>query len=151
MKTLLTALVAMIIGGTVRAESIDAGPTGGRLLANAPPRAEFVVNAERKVEIRMFDAELHPVAVGEQVVTVIAEAPSGKTTLTLTNSAGMLVSTDPLPEGDGYNVVVQVRAAAEAKPQNFRVALHTGVCGGCQRAEYACTCEEHGGGDAHGH
>ncbi|HEY0551351.1 MAG TPA: hypothetical protein VGF13_17235 [Verrucomicrobiae bacterium] len=47
-----------------------------------------------------------------------------------------------LPEGDGYNVVVQFKSAAEATPQNFRFTMDTSTCGGCKRAEYACTCHE---------
>ena len=44
--------------------------------------------------------------------------------------------------GDGYNLVVQFKEKADAKPQNFRFKLDTNVCGGCKRAEYACTCDE---------
>lgn len=149
-KSLLLIMAATLVNA-VYAEPSTGGPTGGKLLENTPPRAEFFVNAERKVEVRLFDDDLKAVPAADQVVSVIAEAPAGKTTLALTNSAGMLVSTAALPEGDGYNVVVQIRATADAKPQNFRVALHTETCAGCQRAEYACTCESHGGGDVHGH
>ena len=55
----------------------------------------------------------------------------------------LLVSREPLPEGDGYNLVVQVRANAEAKPQNFRFAFLNHIClGECENPEYACTCDE---------
>jgi hypothetical protein len=50
---------------------------------------------------------------------------------------------DALPAGEPYRVVVQVRATPEAKPQNFRLDLNLGHCAGCDRAEYACTCESH--------
>jgi len=53
----------------------------------------------------------------------------------------VLVSKTKLPDGDGYNVVVQFKQAAAAKPQNFRFKLETHTCGGCKRAEYACTCD----------
>ena len=43
-------------------------------------------------------------------------------------------------EGDGYNVVVQFKQTAEAKPHNFRFKLDLHPCGECKRAEYACTC-----------
>ena len=54
----------------------------------------------------------------------------------------MLVSKTKLPEGDGYNLVVQFKQTADAKPQNFRFKLETTTCAGCKRAEYACTCDE---------
>lgn len=151
MRTFTMLMVAWVGMGVAHAGAVAQGPTGGKLLDNSPPRAEFFVNAERRVEIRFFDAELKAVPVAAQVVKVIAEAPSGKTTLTLEGKDGMLASAAALPEGDGYNVVVQIRATPDAKPQNFRVALHLETCGGCQRPEYACTCEGHGGADAHGH
>ena len=47
-----------------------------------------------------------------------------------------------LPKGDGYNVVVQFKQAADVKLQKFRFKLETRTCGGCKRAEYACTCDE---------
>ena len=51
-----------------------------------------------------------------------------------------LVSKTPLPEGDGYNVVVQIKAKPDAKPKNFRIKYDTGTCGECKRPQYACTC-----------
>ena len=50
------------------------------------------------------------------------------------------MSKTKLPEGDGYNVVVQFKQTAEAKPQNFRFKLDLATCGECKRAEYACSC-----------
>lgn len=45
-------------------------------------------------------------------------------------------------EGDSYNVVVQFKQTSGAKPQNYRFVLDLSMCGGCKRAEYACTCAE---------
>ena len=42
--------------------------------------------------------------------------------------------------GDGYNIVVQLKQTPEAKPQIFRFTYDASICGGCKRAEYACTC-----------
>jgi len=140
---LVMALMAM----TVRANDAG-GPKGGLLLANEAPRAEFLVNGDRKVEIRFYDDALSPVAPAEQVVTVIADAPSGKAKLAFEASGDALVSTDALPEGDGYTIIVQIKSAPDAKSQNFRIPFHTEICGECNRAEYACTCER-GGEDHH--
>lgn len=129
---------------------VVAGPSGGKLLDNEPPRAEFYINAEHRVEIRFFDAELKPVTPAEQTAVVIAEAPSGKVKLDLQKDGVVLTSAEALPEGDGYTIVVQLKSAPDAKNQNFRIVYHAEVCGECNRAEYACTCE-HSGEDEHGH
>jgi hypothetical protein len=139
-------LVSLVLAGSAlvaHAEKIVAGPKGGRLVSSAPDAAEFFVTPDRKVEITFYDAALKPAAVKQQVVAVIAEAPGGRATLELQKTAHGFVSTQVLPAGEPYRVVLQVRAEPGAKPQNFRVDLNLATCGECQRAEYACTCEGH--------
>jgi len=147
MKTMLrligAAALALAAAQLAFADKVVAGPKGGRLLEAVPARAEFFVNADQKVEIHFYDDALAPVAPTAQVVAVTAEAPAGRTVLALEKTATGFASTEPLPAGAPYRVVVQVRAAPGEKPQNFRVDLNLVVCGGCSRAEYACTCEGH--------
>lgn len=116
------------------------GPNGGRLL-ETEPHAEFFVEKDRSVTVRFFTADLKPVAAAEQTVTVLAEPKAGKAKVEFEKSGDALKSKTKLPEGDGYNLVVQVRAKPEAKPQNFRFKLDLAACGECKRAEYACICE----------
>lgn len=139
----------MLLAVSVQAEIIG-GPQGGKLLDNEEPRAEFFVNAERKVEIRFYDADLNVVVPGQQVVNVIAEAPADKVKLSFAVVGDALVSSEALPEGDGYTIVVQIKLAPEAKNQNFRITYHAETCGECGRAEYACTCD-HAGEEEQGH
>jgi hypothetical protein len=122
-------------------KKIEAGPKGGRLLEQTAPRMEFVVEKDRTVVINFYDDKLQPLPAGNQVVTVIAETKSGKTKLELTRKDGKLVSQIRLPEGDGYPVVVMIKAREDAKSRNYRFVLDLRVCGGCKRAEYACTCD----------
>jgi hypothetical protein len=124
------------------AEEQVGGPKGGRLLENEAPRAEFFVEKDRAVTITFYDKALKPVPPGDQVVTAIAETKAGKAKLEFEKKAGVLVSRTPLPEGDGYTVVVQIKAKPDAKPQNFRIKYDTSLCAKCKRAEYACTCHE---------
>jgi hypothetical protein len=126
-----------------------AGPKGGKILTTDAPHAEFFVEKDRTVTVTFYDAALKPVAPGEQVVNAVAEAKTGKVKLEFEKTAAGFVSKQPLPEGDDYTVVVQIRDAAGAKPKNHRVLFHDEVCGECKRAEYACTCE--GGEGAHKH
>lgn len=123
-------------------DKVVAGPMGGRLLETKPARAEFFVQKDRKVAITFYDKNLKPIAPKDQVVNVIAEPKSGKAKLQLEKQGDSLISKTALPEGDGYNIVVQVRENAEAKPKNFRIHFEDYECGGCKRVEYACTCDE---------
>lgn len=143
-KLLLLPFIALLVGaaGVVKAanETIG-GPKGGRLLEATPWRVEFFVTPERKAEFVFYDAALKPVPPASQVVTMIAEPRSGRVAIELERTATGFVSKEPLPESDGpYRVVVQIRAAPEGRPQNFRIDLDLEECGACQRSEYACTC-----------
>ena len=65
-----------------------------------------------------------------------------KDKLEFEKKGNLLVSKTPLPAGEHYTVVIQVRATPEAKPKNFRIPLDLSVCKGCGNAEYACICNE---------
>ena len=88
-----------------------------------------------------YDAHLKPVPATEQVVTATAEAKSGKVKLAFEKKGDVLVSKTKLPAGEGYNVVVQFKQTADAKPLNLRFALDLSICAECKRAEYGCICE----------
>ena len=118
----------------------EAGPRGGRLLEKTAPRAEFLVEKDRTVSITFYDDKLQPLPAGNQIIIVIAEAKTGKAKLELARKDGRLVSQTPLPEGEGYTVVVMLKASEDSKSQNIRFKLDLRDCGGCKRAEYACTC-----------
>lgn len=118
------------------------GPKGGRWLEKTEPRAEFLLEPDHSVTITFYDAALKPVAASTQSVTIIAAAERGKATVEFEKKGDVLASKTKLPAGDGYTVVVQFKLSADAKPQNFRFKLDTHPCRGCQRPEYACTCED---------
>ena len=148
MKTTLKSILITIalLAGLSAVSAADkehlGGPKGGRLLEKTEPRAEFYVEKDRTVTITFYDAALKSASATAQTVTVIAEAKDGKARLELEKKGDVLVSKTKLPEGDGYNLVVQFRQSADARPQNFRFKLDLSICGGCKRAEYACTCHE---------
>ena len=120
------------------------GPKGGKILTSEAPHVEFFVEKDRTVTVSFYDQDLKPIAPSGQVVSAVAEAKTGKANLSFSAKDGSLASTVPLPEGDGYRVVLQVRESAAAKPKNYRLEFHDEVCGECKRAEYACICDEHG-------
>ena len=144
---ILTLAAALCVGlfAANAAEKHDhahkATPKGGRLLDKTEPHAEFVVEKDRTVSINFYSEEMKPVAATTQSVTVIADAKSGKSTLQFEKKGDSLVSKTKLPEGEGYNVVVQFRQTAEAKPLNLRFKLDMQICAECKRAEYGCICD----------
>ena len=139
----LLALVSLSAATSLAAaEKKVGGPKGGRLLENEAPRAEFFVEKNRTVTITFYDKDLKAVPPGEQVVTAIAEAKTGKEKLEFEKKGDSLVSKTPLPEGDGYTMVLQFKARPDAKTQNFRIKYDTSTCEKCKRAEYACICDE---------
>jgi hypothetical protein len=105
------------------------------------PLAEFVVEKDHSITINFYNGEMKPVPAADQNVTVIADAKDGKTKIEFEKKGEALVSKSKLPEGDGYNVVVQFKQTADARPQNFRFKLDLHTCGGCKQAEYACLCD----------
>ena len=139
-QTLVVSAATSVAFAAFSADKTVGGPKGGRLLENQAPRAEFLVEKDRTVTITFYDASLKAVPPGEQVVSAIAEPTSGKIKLEFEKKGDVLVSKTALPEGDGYNVVVQIKANPGARPQNFRIKFETHLCGECKRPEYACTC-----------
>jgi hypothetical protein len=140
----ILALAAALCAGLFTADAADkhkAMPKGGRLLEKTEPHAEFVVEKDRSVTINFYNEAMKPVAATSQNVTVIADAKSGKATLQFEKKGDALVSKTKLPEGEGYNLVVQFKPTADAKPQNFRFKLDLHTCGECKRAEYGCICD----------
>jgi len=142
----ILALAGVLCAGLLSLQAADkkhlGGPKGGRLLEKTDPKAEFYLEKDHTVTITFYDDALKPVPVTGQSVTVIADAKGGKSTVEFEKKGDVLVSKSKLPEGGGYNVVVQFKPTTDAKPQNFRFKLETHICDSCKRAEYACTCDE---------
>lgn len=117
------------------------GPKGGRFLEKTEPKAEFFLEKDHTATIIFYDAAGKQVPAAAQTVSVIAETKEGKKKVDFEKKGDVLVSKSALP-GEGESLVVQFKQSAQAKPQNFRFKLETHTCGGCSRAEYACTCDE---------
>lgn len=143
-RYITTAFIALAASAAALFAKPIPGPKGGRILTTDAPHVEFFVEKDRTVVVTFYDKALKPVALSGQMVTATAEAKSGKKTLEFAEKNGALVSKSALPEGDDYNVVVQVRSNANARPTNYRVLFHDEVCGECKRAEYACVCDDAG-------
>lgn len=138
----LFLLCAGILAVSAADKTHFGGPNGGRFLEKTEPKAEFVFEKDHSATIYFYNAESKSAAPTTQLVTVIADAPGKRQTVEFERKGNVLVSKSKLPEGDGYNLVVQFRRTPDSKPQNFRFKLETHICDGCKRAEYSCTCDE---------
>ncbi len=124
------------------------GPTGGRMIHDVEPHAEFLVTKDKKVEIRFFDHDGKAVAPGTQVVTATLGDRSKPTKLTFTKDGDKLVSDVKVPEGNDYPTVVQIKADAKAKAVNAKFNLNMTKCPTCPNPEYSCICDhDHEGHD----
>ena len=137
---LLAGVLCAGLLSAAAADKVEAGPKGGRILEKTNPKAEFVVEKDRTVSISFYDAAGKVVTPTDQNATVIADGKESKQTIEFEKKGNALVSKTKLPEGDANNVVVQLKQTADARPQNFRFKADLSTCGGCKRAEYACTC-----------
>lgn len=145
MKRMVQIMIVAGLIGTLSpawAEKMTPGPKGGRLLENESPRAEFFVEKDRTVTLTFYDASLKPIPVAQQSATMIAETKTGKTKIEFEKKRDVLVSKAPLPEGNDYMIVVQLRGQPGGKLQNFRIKYDSIICAKCKRPEYACICEE---------
>jgi hypothetical protein len=142
-RLITAALFVAFTGSALADATVKAGPRKGRVLEVDGHSAEFFVEKDRTVSIAFLDKELKKnEPIGAQTVTATAEAPSGKQKLEFEKKGDLLVSKTPLPEGEHYTVVVQVKPTADAKPKNFRIKIDLNTCAGCSNPEYACTCDE---------
>lgn len=139
----LFALTALAFTATVTTahEKVAAGPNKGRLLTIVEPHAEFLVTAERKVQITFVGEDGKAVAPADQVVVVTAGDRAAPTKLTFTKTGNVLLSDTALPAGNDFPTVVQIKITPDAKPVYARFNLNMTTCGECKNAEYACTCE----------
>ena len=135
-------LSALVLASPALAERGEVGPRGGKLLDNAEPRAEFFVLPDRHVSIMFVDENKKTTPPSNQEISVRV-ANVGKTSeMKLLKKGDEFVSSESLPEGDGHLVTVQIKKSPSEKPENFRIKYESHTCGGCNHAEYACTCDE---------
>lgn len=121
----------------------EAGPNGGRLLTALEPHAEFLVLPDRRVQITFLDAQDKPVAPGNQIVVVTAGERSAPTKLTFALDGAVLRSNGPLPAGNDFPTVVQIKVNPAGRFVTEKFNLNLSVCPDCKHAEYACICAEH--------
>lgn len=116
------------------------GPNGGRVLTAVEPHLEFLVTKDRKVEIIALSKDLKPAKMSGQVISVTAGDRSKPTKLDLKEDGDKLVSSNALPEGNGFPVSVSIKPGASGKAVYEKFNLDMSKCPECKNPEYACIC-----------
>ncbi|MBC8125798.1 MAG: hypothetical protein H8M99_01440 [Gloeobacteraceae cyanobacterium ES-bin-144] len=154
MKTNIITIAALIASLTfaTAAEKIKA-PNNGRIIETTKPNAEFLVTADKKIEIRFLDASGKVISPADQVVTVTMGDRSNPTKLAFTKDGDKLVSDKTIPNGKELPVVLQIKTTPDAKAATSKFNLNFATCPTCKHPEYACSCDHHheGGGAGHAH
>ena len=140
MKTKIIALVIATLTFAHAAEKLKA-PNNGRIINTVTPHAEFLVNPEKKLEVRFLDAAGKVIAPAAQVVTVTMGERAAPTKLIFTQDGDKLVSDKVIPEGKELPVVLQIKTTPDAKAVSAKFNLNMAKCPTCLNAEYACTCD----------
>ena len=116
------------------------GPNGGRILTSIEPHAEFLVTADRKVQITFVDDDGKTIAPAEKVVTVTTGERSAPVKMTFAKTDTAFLSEQAVPEGNNFPVVVQIKTSPDAKAIVEKFTLNLSICPDCKYAEYACIC-----------
>jgi hypothetical protein len=121
-------------------EKKEPGPNGGRILTSIEPHAEFLVTADRKVQITFVDDNEKAIAPAAQVVTITTGERAAPVKMTFAKTGDTLVSEQTVPEGNNFPVVVQIKTTPDAKTTVEKFTLNLSSCPDCKYAEYACIC-----------
>ena len=141
MKTKLIALlIALSASLSFGHGGVEIGPNGGRLVELSKDESLHgeVTVKEGKFHIALFDKDLKPVKVADQVLTATGgtrEKPA-KLETTKTDDA---FSVPVVKEGQW--LILQFKDKADAKPVTARFKYDTDNCDACDSPEWICKCE----------
>ncbi|MFT5472472.1 MAG: hypothetical protein ACI9OU_000628 [Candidatus Promineifilaceae bacterium] len=121
-------------------EESKAGPNGGRVFTSVEPRLEFLVTADRKVQITALDDDFKPTKMGDQTVRAVGGNRSKPTRMKFVKQGDIFVSDVALPDGNDFPMVVQIKPSADAKTIIEKFNLNLNDCPACKLKEYACIC-----------
>lgn len=147
MKTKIVALILASLSIANAAEPLKT-PNRGRLINAMESPTEFLVNPEKKIEIRFLDKDGKVIAPAGQVVTVSMGDRSNPTKLTFKQDGDKIVSEQTIAVGDNLPLVLQIRAKEGAKAVTQKFNLNFAICPTCKNPEYACSCD-HDSSDHH--
>jgi hypothetical protein len=142
MKSSITSILILtaLSVASLAHESITFGPNGGKLVAldsPATPSAEIVVK-EGQFIVGLFDKSGKPIALETQTLTITAGERSAPKKLDVTKKANSF--TAPLPAGEDFWAIFQLKETPAAKAHTFRIHYQTKACPECKKPEWICDC-----------
>jgi hypothetical protein len=151
MKIRIATIAALVASLTFVTAADFKAPNKGRIIESVEPHAEFLVNKDKKIEIRFLDASGKVIAPAEQTATVVMGDRSAPTKLAFTKDGDKLVSDKAVAEGESLPVVLTIKTTPDAKAVIAKFNLGMSTCPPCGNAEYACTCDHANKESDHGH
>jgi hypothetical protein len=138
-KKITTLALSLITSLAFGHGNVELGPNGGRILEfskNETMHGEVTVKGD-KFHIALLDKDMKPVKMDQQSLTAMSGDRENPKKLEVTkNDKGFIVPTVK----DGEWLIVQFKAAPDAKAVTARMEYDTSKCGECKNPEWLCTC-----------
>ncbi|TDU71067.1 hypothetical protein EI77_02185 [Prosthecobacter fusiformis] len=141
-RTFLTTLILAATTSLLLAHGgVELGPNGGRILEFSKDETMHgeVTVKDGKFNIALLDKDMKPVSLDKQEITVSTGDRDKPTRLTVEKDKKGF----SLPVvAEGQWLIVQYRSSPDAKPITARMNYDTGICSGCNKAEWLCQCKD---------
>ncbi len=127
-------------------EHITVGPGQGRIAyldSTTTPSAEFNAK-DGKARITLLDKDLKAIPLSEQILVITAGERGSAAKLAVTKEGNEFVA--PLPKGEDYWCIFQLKEKPAAKSITFRVHYNATICAECKKPEWICLCGNKGSG-----
>lgn len=121
----------------------EVGPSGGRILHNVEPHAEFFVNKDNKVEIRFINDKNKVIDFNPTNLSVTTGTRKNPVKMTFVKLGDKLISEQSLPEGNNNPTVVQIKTTPDAKVATEKFNLNLSKCPHTGHPEYALGDHDH--------
>ncbi|MFT4901735.1 MAG: hypothetical protein ACI81V_001010 [Lentimonas sp.] len=115
-------------------------PNGGRLVQTVEPHLEFLLLPDRFVQISFVNDAGELVAAAEQSIRLVGGDRSHAIRVGFERVGTVLRSTQAMPDLADMPIILQIKTDPSAGTVLEKFYLNTFTCGGCDLAEYACTC-----------
>jgi hypothetical protein len=136
----ILAALALIPSFALAHGDIEIGPNGGRVFeleSKTTPHLE-VGAKDGKFVIHVLDAKDKTMPIGERTLAITGGDRSNPVKLVIEKSGDTF--TAPIPKGEKFPVVFQLREKDGAKPLTARLNYDASTCGECKKAEWLCAC-----------
>jgi hypothetical protein len=138
---LLFTLIASAASVALAHEGIELGPNKGRIVEFSTDETLHgeVTLKDGKLHIALLDKDMKPVKPTTQKLTATAGTREMPQKLEIArDAAGFTLSTP----GEGEWLILQYKAAPDAKPITARIHFDTATCAPCGNSEWRCACAD---------